>query len=67
VEVALNEGTRYVIEAYGKEARELEREVNGRKENEEMLRDYMSIPHGATSLFQRKVISYNTGYNLAVD
>ena len=37
VEVTTNEGTRFVIEAYGSEARELEREVSTRKGKEEML------------------------------
>ena len=36
VEVTTNEGTRFVIEAYGHEARELEREVSTRKGKEEM-------------------------------
>lgn len=37
VEVTSKEGTRFVIEAYGGEARELEREVSIRKGKEEML------------------------------
>jgi hypothetical protein len=37
VEVALKEETRYVIEAYGKEARQLEREVNSIRGNEKIL------------------------------
>jgi hypothetical protein len=37
VEVTTNEGTRFVIEAYGREARELEREVSARKGKEETL------------------------------
>ena len=37
VEVTSNDGTRFVIEAYGNEARELEREVSARKGKEEML------------------------------
>ena len=37
VEVTSKEGTRFVIEAYGNEARELEREVSARKGKEEVL------------------------------
>jgi hypothetical protein len=37
VEVTSKKGTRYVIEAYGEEARELERETSTRKGKEEML------------------------------
>ncbi len=37
VEVTSKEGTRYVIEAYGEEARELEREASTRKREEEVL------------------------------
>ena len=38
VEVTSKDGTRFVIEAYGNEARELEREVSARKGKEEMLK-----------------------------
>jgi hypothetical protein len=37
VEVTSNEGTRFVIEAYGEEAIELEREVSTRKGKEDIL------------------------------
>jgi hypothetical protein len=37
VEVTSKEGTRFVIEGYGEEARELEHEVSTRKGKEEML------------------------------
>jgi hypothetical protein len=37
VEVTSKEGTRFVIEAYGNEARELEREVFARKGKQEVL------------------------------
>ena len=37
VEVTSKEGTRYVIEAYGEEAKELEREVSTRRGMEEIL------------------------------
>ncbi len=39
VEVSSKEGTRFVIEAYGGEAKELEREVSTRKGKEELLID----------------------------
>ena len=37
VEVTSKEGTRYVIEAYGEEARELEREASRSKRQEEIV------------------------------
>jgi hypothetical protein len=37
VEITSKEGTKYVIEAYGEEAKELEREVSTRKGKEEIL------------------------------
>ena len=37
VEVTSKDGTRFVIEAYGNEARELEREVSARKGKGELL------------------------------
>ena len=37
VEISSKEGTKYVIEAYGEEAKELEREVSTRKGKEEIL------------------------------
>jgi hypothetical protein len=37
VEISSKEGTRYIIEAYGEEAKELEREVSTRKGKEEIL------------------------------
>lgn len=37
VEVTSNEGTRFLIEAYGEEANELQREVSTRKLEEEII------------------------------